>query len=124
MPHNISWKDIVRDVVRGMTDAQLCEKYGLSASQLTRIYQRLSQIRRRRIGALIRDIAQGNDLSQLMEKYGLSPTAMGRVLEVIRGAVKRRVRDGRADRSSFLSGDREQDTGPRFLRVRDFSATR
>ncbi|MBI5569882.1 MAG: hypothetical protein HY914_08055 [Desulfomonile tiedjei] len=121
MSATIDWKPIVRDVVRGMTDAQLRDKYALSADQLTTVYQRLSEIRRRRIRALVCDIAEGIDPQQLMEKYGLSPTAMVRVMnQILRGSLNGWLREARANRAALLTTDSANGVEPKFLNSRDY----
>lgn len=94
----INARDAIRDIRSGMTDAELMEKYGLSAKGLESLVRKLlearaitpAEIEQRREGYhdtaviqridgsdMVKDIRSGMTDSELMQKYGLSPEGLG-----------------------------------------------
>lgn len=45
MKLKIIWKDMVKDIARGMTDSELAKKYGLSNDQLRSVFKQLAGLR-------------------------------------------------------------------------------
>ena len=96
---NIRSADAVRDLRSGMTDAQLMEKYRLSAKGLESLLEKLVEIKaitreeidRRGAGAvspidgadMIADIRSGMSDFELMEKYGLSSDGLRFALQTL-----------------------------------------
>lgn len=96
--------DAIRDIRSGMTDAQLMEKYRLSAKGLQSLIKKLLEVKAitpeeieerradyhdtaviRRIDGsdMVKDIRSGMTDSELMQKYGLSPEGLGFVFQTL-----------------------------------------
>ena len=81
MKHKIIWKEIVKDIARGMTDSELIKKHNLSRDQLRSIFKQLAKLRERRIQMLVGDLRSGMAPSELMKKYQLSPEGLASSLK-------------------------------------------
>jgi uncharacterized protein (DUF433 family) len=101
----IIWKQIVKDIARGMTDSELTAKYNLSEDQLRTVFRQLAELRERRIQMLVADLRSGMTHAKLMEKYQLTT-------EGLANARKFLIKANAIDRpklkvlSSFGDGDR------------------
>jgi uncharacterized protein (DUF433 family) len=83
MKEKIIWKEIVKDITRGMTDSQLVQKYKVSRGQLRSIFKQLAKLRERRIQTLVRDLKTGMARSELMEKYQLSAEGLSKAVKLL-----------------------------------------
>lgn len=75
----IDGREVLRDLVGGMTGEVLQKKYDLSSKQLSVVLKQLLAIRIRRVNAILDDIRTGLTYSQLLEKYQLSPGGLAQV---------------------------------------------
>ena len=81
MKGTIIWREIVKDISRGMTDSELTQKYNLAAGQLLSIFKQLAKFRERRIQMLVIDLRSRMRPSELMEKYQLSAEGLEKVFK-------------------------------------------
>src|SRR5271157_1995337 len=69
MKQRIIGKEIVKDIARRMTNAELTKKYNLSEGELRSIFRHLAKLRERRIQKLAGDLKSGMASSDIMTKY-------------------------------------------------------
>jgi uncharacterized protein (DUF433 family) len=79
----IIWKQIVKDIARGMTDSELVTKYNLSEGQLRTVFRQLAELRERRVQMMVADLRSGMTDSELMEKYKLSAEGLATALKFL-----------------------------------------
>ncbi|MGO9569448.1 MAG: PilZ domain-containing protein [Desulfomonilaceae bacterium] len=76
MKKKIIEKEIIKHIVRGMSDSELTQKYNLSGDQLRSIFKQIANARAKRIQTLASDLRSGMTRSGLMKKYQLSSEAL------------------------------------------------
>ncbi len=83
MKSKIIWKEIVKDISRGMSDAELMNKHELARDQLKSIFKQLAGLRERRIQMLVRDLRSGMAPLELKRKYHLSAKGFESALKLL-----------------------------------------
>jgi uncharacterized protein (DUF433 family) len=81
LKRKIEAREIVRDIVSGMTDAELMEKYDLSAKGLHSAFEQLKKERENLAVGIVEDIRAGMTDRDLMEKYQLNQQGLKTVFE-------------------------------------------
>ncbi|MBI5569139.1 MAG: PilZ domain-containing protein [Desulfomonile tiedjei] len=83
MARKIPARDIVIDLVGGMSKTELMDKYGLSPGQVRRILQQVARERTARAAAIATDLKAGLSDSELRDKHQLSARGLARVLKAL-----------------------------------------
>jgi uncharacterized protein (DUF433 family) len=79
----ISGREILTDLRSGMGDDDLARKYGLSASELKKVFKQVDRERAARAKAIAEDLKDGLSEAEVREKYNLTGGSFQKILETL-----------------------------------------
>lgn len=86
MVRKISGREILSDLRSGMSDEELAGKYGLSSSELKKVFKQVDRERAARAKAIAEDLKDGLSEADVREKYNLTGGSFQKIVETLLAA--------------------------------------
>ncbi len=83
MVRKISGREILSDLRSGMSDQELAGKYGLTASELKRVFKQVDRERTARARSIAEDLKDGLSEAEVRNKYNLTGGSFRKIVETL-----------------------------------------